>query len=200
MSPSELQLDFLKESFNIGVGRGTQVLNTMLNSHIQLTVPELRLINAMENVEFEEYEGAVATVNLQFNGALNGTCRLLLPSDSALKLVNQVMGTSDEIKETDFDAMSEGVLKEVGNIVLNSVIGVLGNTLEIQLVYSIPAFKSCDAKEIIDGLKRNDEQVGLMTRTHFNIESMDIHGDILTLFSLDSFSDLLSLIDKSIND
>ncbi|MFP5259477.1 MAG: chemotaxis protein CheC, partial [Acidobacteriota bacterium] len=44
MSLSSLQLDILQELINIGVGRAAGMLNQMVNTHIQLQVPVLRVL------------------------------------------------------------------------------------------------------------------------------------------------------------
>ncbi|MBI9102430.1 MAG: chemotaxis protein CheC [Spirochaetales bacterium] len=199
MQLSELQLDFLKENFNIGVGRGAKVLNSMLSSHINLSVPEIELVDKLNGSYFPHLSSSIATVDLEFNGSLAGTCKLLFPADSALNLVRQVSGEDEGERETDFDPMSEGVLKEIGNIVLNSVMGVIGNTLDIQLQYTVPTFKECQVEELIDKSYFSDESTALLARICFSIEVMDIRGEILTLFRLGSFSELLSLIDKKID-
>jgi|GEM_PF-3941068 len=43
MNINNEQLDAIKEIFNIGVGKGAQVLSQLLESHIQLEVPDIRI-------------------------------------------------------------------------------------------------------------------------------------------------------------
>ena len=199
MNLTDFQLDFLRENFNIGVGKGAKVLNTMLSSHIKLTVPEIRLLSNKEDDVVSSYNASIATVDLSFTGTLNGACKLLFPSDSALKLVRSISDQPEQEGEADFDAMSEGVLKEIGNIVLNSVIGVLGNTLDVQLHYSVPVFKQYQLDDLNQSGLISDDNVGLLARIQFNIETMDVTGEILTIFKMTSFAQLLDLVDKSLS-
>lgn len=199
---TEDHLDYIKETFNIGVGKGAKILNTMLNSHIILSVPELSVLdkqNAMKELE-DKHENLLASVDLNFKGPLSGMCKLIFPTESALQLVNEVQGNEMDDIEEGFDAMSEGVLKEVGNIVLNSVIGILCNYLKIQLNYSVPTFTEGSINDLVDSAFSENDTVALLARIQFHIESMNVKGDVMTIFNMGSFSQLLKLIDEQLNE
>ncbi len=200
MNISDVHLDYIKEILNIGVGRGAGVLNAMLNTHITLDVPDILLFDELDNSILPESDRSVASVDLNFHGELAGVCKLLFPTESALKLVNQVSGEGELNNETVFDPMSEGVLKEIGNIILNSVIGVLCNNLGIQLKYEVPSFVEASLEELFNNSFSDDDTTGLLARIHFSVEAINVHGDVLTVFKMGSFSKLLELIDQQIND
>jgi len=200
MNISDAHLDYIKEVFNIGVGKGAKILNAMLQTHITLNVPEISVLENTDDIKLSEENTSLATVNLPFNGPLNGHCKLIFPTDSALKLVKEISGEEKILIEDDFDAITEGVLKEIGNIVLNSVIGVLCNYLEIQLKYSVPVFNESMVNDLIRDTFSEDGTVGLLARIHFLIESMDVQGDVMTVFKMGSFSQLLKLIDEKTNE
>jgi chemotaxis protein CheC len=195
---NDRQIDFFKDTFNMGVGKGVQVLNSMLNSNIILNVPEIYYVNNPREI-FTKLEDSVSTVNLKFDGILKGDCQLLFPSESALKLVKNVTGQMYDGIETDFDAVSEGVIKEIGNIVLNSVMGVLGNTLNINLVYSVPTFTECAMEELLSIDFAEKSTVGVIGRIEFKIEAMDVEGEVLTIFKMGSFDNVLENMDRIIN-
>jgi len=102
--------------------------------------------------------------------------------------------------ETKFDSISEGVLKEIGNIVLNSIIGTLCNNLKIQLKYTVPVFFEKERENIIEDAFSSEGVTGVFARIHFTIESINVQGDVMTVFNLDSFPKLLNLIDEYSND
>lgn len=192
------QLDFLKEIFNIGVGKGARVLNTMLNSHIILHVPEIHIADNPRDL-FPSREAKVSSVALPFDGSVKGSCRLIFPSPSAMKLVENVTGRAHMESASGFDAMSEGVLKEIGNIVLNSVMGVLGNTLNVKLIYSVPSYRECALEDLLDDNLSEDNTVGLVARIQFTIESLAVGGEILTVFKLGSFDQVLAYMETILN-
>jgi len=196
MQLTELQMDFFKETFNIGVGKGARVLNTMLSTHITLSIPEIQIVDSHYQNTTPHDDASVATVALDFDGQLKGSCQLLFPTESAMNLVNCVTGDMGDEVESDFDAMSEGVLKEIGNIVLNSVMGVLGNTLAIELIYTVPTFRDCEIQDLIKSNFDGGQSVGLIARINFHIESIDVRGEVLTIFNLGSFNHLMDQVDK----
>ena len=198
MDLTELQRDFLNEIFNIGVGRGADVLNTMLSSHIVLKVPEIIVYDERESINFSEKNSSLASVALKFSGVLSGVCKLVFPSDSALKLIRNISEQSIGLNDTNFDAMSEGVLKEIGNIVLNSVMGVIGNTLNIKLEYSVPSIEE-QPFDVALGMNENKKNVAILARISFLIQEMAVQGEVITIFNMDTFGNFLELMDSYIN-
>ena len=124
-------IDFLKELLNIGVGKGANILNVMLRSHVQLTVPSVLLID-IEDLEAELghiIREQISVVDLGFHDDLAGAAKLIFPRESAKKLVNMVLEEEDEV---EFDSIKADTLTEIGNVVLNSVTGTISNFLNIR--------------------------------------------------------------------
>jgi chemotaxis protein CheC len=211
VGPSDKQIEALKEIINIGVGHGAGVLNTMLNSHITLNVPFIKLLSPQSlKAEMEEYhEGIVATVQMGFGGSLAGNACLAFPKKSASKLVASLAG--ERFESNDFDSIQTGTLNEIGNIVLNGVIGSISNMLKLSLKYKIPIYMEGNIESIIDSIEGNIDTVVdsgkdqfdlaiLLARTKFTIEALATEGDILLFFELGSFETLISAIDRIGND
>lgn len=78
--------DFLKELFNISVGKAASVLSEIVNKKINLRVPELKLINLEENSsEFYDYilnvgSGSILISSLSFNKEIKGIANLIFPA------------------------------------------------------------------------------------------------------------------------
>lgn len=100
---SELQKDALKEVINIGVGKGADSLNQLLNTHIKLEIPNLKIIPADKLSEELGYmgKGQLSTVNLKFSGDLEGSSLLIFPEVSAASLVTALMGDQFDSSEMD---------------------------------------------------------------------------------------------------
>lgn len=61
MALTDKQSDALKELINIGVGRGASALNMMLNSHIRLQVPFVKVLSPTDwKREFKSLEEIVS--------------------------------------------------------------------------------------------------------------------------------------------
>ena len=130
-------IDALQELVNIGVGRAAGVLNDMLASPIQLNIPEVRLLTPEElKLELKNQFGdsLLATVQLSFSGSFSGTAELVFPTESAATLVSVLTGEAPGTP--DLDVVKIGALLEIGNIVLNGIMGSLSNALIEHLDYS----------------------------------------------------------------
>jgi chemotaxis protein CheC len=90
-----------------------------------------------------------------------------------------------------------GTLSEVGNIVLNGVMGSIGNILKQHISYTIPTY----IEDSIENLLTLDSNINpppntiLLVRIRFMIQQLQIEGDIILLFEVGSFTALLAAID-----
>ena len=189
------QIDSLREIINIGVGRGADVLNTMLNSHISLQVPFVKVLSK-EELE-EEMKGheknQLSVVRLGFKGNTSGSSELIFTSESASKLITAFTG--EESESFDLDSIRAGTLTEIGNIVLNAVVGSISNMLNLHLKYSVPNYMEGNTKNLFPK-DIDPDSVILLAKTRFKIEEFKIEGDIALFFELGGFDLLLNSIDK----
>lgn len=191
MSLTSMQLDILQELINIGVGRAAGMLNQMVSTHIQMQVPVLRVLTPLQLEEL--YSGrpdsVFSAVQLSFTGEFAGISALIFPPESASKLVSVMLGR-EGVPEGD-DQLRSGTLQEVGNIVLNGVMGSIANILKEPLRYSAPDFVEDNITNIMGVVPG----MILMARTQFSMRDHLIEGEVLILFSLSSFDSLLTAID-----
>lgn len=197
----EQHLEVLKELINIGVGRGASVLNSMLNSHINLHVPVLKILKKEELSGYLHQSDLeqIAVVGLPFRGELSGSTKLIFPSESAVKLVNAFTGEIDG--DIDMDAIRVGTLSEIGNIVVNSVMGSISNMLKIHFNYIVPYYQEGKLDEVI--LNRSESFSAnniLLAQTHFSIDRLQVVGDIAIFLELGSFKYLLESIECFMNE
>jgi chemotaxis protein CheC len=196
MNPTPDQIDTLKELINIGVGRAAGMLNDMLQSRVSLQVPYVKLFTPVTLQEEMEKLGneKLSTVRLTFKGPFSGIASLVFPPDSAAKLVDVLTG--EEPGETDMDSIRTGTLTEVGNIILNGVMGSIGNVLEKHINYSIPTYMEDNIKKLMLADTLDANTTILLAHTRFSIEQLHIEGDIILLFEVGSFDALLTAIDS----
>lgn len=191
------QMDILKEMINIGVGRAAGILNEMTKFRVLLQVPFIKVLSPSDLKKETEELGShiVAAVRLGFKGPFSGRAALVFPPDSASKLVSVLTG--EEPGTPELDSVRAGTLEEVGNIVLNGVMGSIANILKQHIKYSLPTY----TEDTIDKLISLDiidppPNTILLVHIRFTIQQLHIEGDIILLFEVGSFSALLSLIDS----
>ncbi len=139
MSPGAEHLDALAEIVNIGVGRAAGMLHDMLGAPIELAVPSVETVPAerLAAAGFGDLtdEGCVL-VYMPFQGSLHGTAGLIVPAASAARLAAVLTG--EEIGAEDAEGLRADTVIEVGSIVLNGILGSLGNLLELPVSYDPP--------------------------------------------------------------
>lgn len=190
------QLDALQEMINIGVGRSASMLNQMLDVHVQLHVPQVKVLPApVVEEELAQQLGLdpVATVQLGFSGSLSGLAQLVFPTASAAKLVSALSSEATDEPE-DLDALRTGTLSEIGNIVLNGVMGMLSNLLHQNFQYSMPSYVEEEIHYLFSIKNVLKDDVVLLAQTRFLIEQLLVTGDIILLFNIGSFDALLAVM------
>jgi chemotaxis protein CheC len=185
------QLDGLSELINMGVGRAASALNDLVDGHVDLSVPEVHVVavedlpGALSGLGRE----AVSSVQMAFRGSLDGSAFLVFPQPSAIKLVNLI--TADDSGSADVDSILSGTLTEVGNILINCVVGTLSNVLRQPLHYSPPVYEEEPLTRLLVRQGR-EEPLIVLARTTFHIRQMQVEGSLLLLFELQSFDSLLA--------
>lgn len=195
MNLTPYQLDALKELINIGVGRAAAVLSEMVKNHISLDVPFIKILSPEQlKTEMEEISRErVAAVRLGFSGPFSGSAALVFPPDSAAKLVTVLTG--EEPGTPDIDSVRAGTLNEVGNIVINGVMGSISNVLHHQIDYSLPNYLEDRIESLLKLNNPYPSFTALLAKTRFLIEKLRIEGNIILIFEVGSFDSLLSAID-----
>ncbi|MFH1852265.1 MAG: chemotaxis protein CheC [Candidatus Neomarinimicrobiota bacterium] len=196
MSINTSQVDALLEMINIGVGRGSSILNTLLKQHITMSVPTIRIIRSGELplLNAVKRNGTISGIKLAFSRDFHGNAQIVFPSSTIPVLISALIG--EECESADIDSLRSATLSEVGNIVLNSVVGTISNLLQISLDYSLPAyFESRDTNLHFNEELRSDS-ILILADTNFSIEKLQIDGNIVLIFAVNSFERLLALLDN----
>jgi chemotaxis protein CheC len=194
---SENQLDVLKELMNIGVGRSIGALHDLVHSHIVMDIPRVEVLSTGDAMQRLQALGltTVSTVNLRFDGPFSGVSSLYFPADEADKFVSLLDGRAAESGE-GIELLRSGVLMEVGNIVLNGVMGSFGNVLGRHFTFSVPDYFEGSSREILNS-RPSGTSVVLLSLCNFHVENSPIDGYINLIFDLESLHALLAAIDQA---
>lgn len=198
---TEVQLDALQEFINIGVGRAAAMLNEMVEAPIQLSVPVLRVFDSdalraeflprLDNQRF-------AAVRLSFAGTFSGSAELLFPTESAVALVSLLTG--EERDSPDLDGVKVGTLTELGNIVINGVLGSLSNLLKQRMDYTLPLYHEGTLEKLLSfNHLFGQNTVFLLAQAKFEIKQLEIVGELILVFEMTSFSELLNGVDQELH-
>ena len=195
------QMDGLAEVINIGVGSAASFLNDIIDAHITLEVPRVRLFpfEKLPLIESKFGEDLVSCVVQTFQADYTGTAALVFPPESATRLVSAVTG--EDITSVELDAVRSGVLTEIGNIVINAILGTMGNLLQTSLEFSLPEYRQMKIAEFVSPESvHNQDGFIILAEASFEIETLRINSYILLIFELASIDLLISMIDNATSD
>ncbi len=184
MHLSPEQLDALQELLNIGVGRAAGSLNQMIEKPIRLHIPFIQVGTREElTPHIQQIQQApLSSVQLPFQGTFSGSACLLFPTTSAATLITALIG--DEEDSDTMDSLREATLTEIGNIVLNGVMGSLANILHNRITYSVPFYQETSLQELLQPLSSDSCDILLWAQTQFTIEDYAITGDIILMMGI----------------
>jgi len=195
---SEYQDDILRELINIGIGNAAGVLNQMVQSHVTLQVPEIRLISPAEFINQPNGGdwGRGVAIRIAFGGAFEGVTALIFSQQSASTLVSLLVGQVD--LGLDMDSLRIGTLQEVGNIVLNGVMGSIANMLGEHIDYMPPDYYEDDVAHVLPDDIEQEGGIIIFIRANFLIQEHLIEGDVLIFFNTSTLRELIRHIDAKL--
>lgn len=197
MKCTNSQIDVLKEIVNVGVGKVAKLLNAMLNSHISLQVPSLKILLPDElEMELSKYTNEqLFCVNLPFNSTISGVAELVFSAENASKFVTAL--TNEQVDTDDMNSIRAGTLTEIGNIVLNAVMGNISNFLGLKFRYSIPTYTEGDFSSLIPVCPATPDVRVVVVHACFVVEKLKVEGNIILFFEEGSFDRLLEELEVS---
>ena len=135
---NSIHFDVLKEIANIGAGNATTALSKLLDSKVDMHVPNIEFMEFKDLAEaIGGAENVVVGILLTLETGIDGMMMFVLESDSAEKIVNSLMGrTSGSLNE--FDEMDLSALQEIGNIIAGSYLNALSQMTNLTLTPSVP--------------------------------------------------------------
>ncbi|MBF0342736.1 MAG: hypothetical protein HQL06_00750 [Nitrospirae bacterium] len=191
--------DSIREIINMGIGQAAGLLNEMFNTHITLRIPDIKIIlkEELNNEVSHLWRERVSVVWFPFSGTFCGTSYILFQSSSASNLVDLLGDNTSE--DSVLDLIKIGALIEVGNIVLNGVIGTMVNLFDAKLNYSVPDYRELLAPQLISENRFEQGSVIIMARTCFEIKDQLINADILICLDASSFDVIVNYVNTMFN-
>jgi len=191
---TEKQVAELSYILNIGVQQAAEVLNEMVQTQIRLDVVhsdvsrlDIQQPSIYQNSSDERLFSAVA---LGFKGPFSGNTALIFPTQSVPTLVPLLFG---EEPVADIEEVKVGILTELGNIVLNGIMGAIGNKLKKHFEYAVPIYTEERLASLMSASSSN-EQVQLVSHVNFNIEKLQMEGKIILYFDVGTLDDLINML------
>lgn len=188
------KLDALTELINIGVGRAAASLSDLVGQRVQLSIPQVHVCRGPESQSlFQSLCGEPETVISQaFRGTFHGKTALCLSQASSVSLAELLSGTSHGAAE--LDAELSGILLEVGNIMINGVMGALSNAAAAELTYSMPELQTGNHRVRGSQLELLKDKDVLIGDVRFQVMQHDIQGSMIMVFAIGTMDSMLDAI------
>jgi chemotaxis protein CheC len=185
---SGLQRDGLAEYITIGVGRAAAQLSAMTGRPVALSVPRIWLVGDLAEVAGDG--GPVSFVEQGFTGPLAGSVALVFPVPDGHRLVCLMLG--EEVGALP-DAERAAALTEVGNVVVNAVMGSFANLTRLELAFALPEYREGPVADlaVAGGGALLAAEVG------FALDGQAVHGRLLLFFAVATIDRLAALLDEA---
>jgi chemotaxis protein CheC len=191
----ELELDALTELVNLGVSKAALSLREMVKEEVLLSVPHVSIVTRDQAIAElgQRTASRLVAVHQNFEGDIRGRALLIFPEAQSMELVRAVIG--GELSLEDLMELEQEALAETGNVLLNSCLGTIANSLERSLRISLPEVVHGQGTEFFNMTPspRDDDSV-LFIYINFSLRSRDIQGYLAMLLDLPSLVTLKELL------
>lgn len=204
MDDNTFKYDILNELFNIGVGKAASLLSDIIERKILLSVPKIEILNiSREGLKISEHlpkvlDGALMVSSICFEEKLSGKANLIFPAEKMRKFINLCVHNTDEAErdyiDMDFTDVDFDVIKEIGNIILNCIIGEIGNNLDMSLKYTLPEVQVFDKINLDKDMNDGEYNSVIILYITFSIDNTEIEGAILVNLTLNSLNELMKIL------
>lgn len=182
---NDLERDALTEIFNHGVGQAAQSLSEIAQEEVTLSVPRVTVSERQELAKQLETQGCqrLCAVRQAFSGVLETDALLIFPVDQSLLLVQMMVGGDVPLEQ--LGEMEKDALAEVGNILLNAVVGSMADLLHMQFEGTLPEVEQGSARQVL-GMDASSTDSVLNLEVDFAIASREMRGFIAFMLDVKS--------------
>ena len=191
--------DVLKELGNIGAGNATTALAQMLQTKVDMKVPQVRLLDFKDVGEvMGGEEQIVVGIYLAVEGDFTGSIMFILEQNAGKTLVSKLMGTPPS--DGEFNEIEISAMKEIGNIITGAYLNSLAQMTNLKMLPSVPDL-SIDMLNAILSVPAIEfgimgDQI-LLIQTVFT-DDVDLNGYFILMPDLESYSKMLRALGLSI--
>lgn len=199
---TERQKDALTQFINLAFSRCAVSLSELTGDCVRLEISAISVhsISGLPAVLSSVGEGEVATVSQIFKGSMSGNALLLFSYESAVTIMN-LLADKQNMKPHLLNVSAYEMLTEIGNILLNACLTMLGNLLETQVVFSVPLLNLQKLSVVIHSLVagKSELRYALLVRTSLHLHEHWVSGYIVVVLGVPSLHCLIKAIETWAN-
>lgn len=197
LSPTELQLDALREVANVGCGHAATALSRLVGGRqVRIDVPRALVADPADLPALlggEEQRVVAASLGMQ--GGLSGSLLLVLPEEDARRLCSLLLNAPGEgaLREDERSAFSE-----TANIVASACLTAISHLTGLRLLPTVPTVAQTLAGVVVDDVLAQVEAeagvVVVLEARFLAVAAPPIEGQILMVPDRASLKRLLETL------
>jgi chemotaxis protein CheC len=183
-TPTQLQLDALREVTNIGCGRAASALSQLVGGRkVEIGVPVVKIspVDTLADLVGGADTKVIAAI-LGMSGGVNGNLVLILPEDDAHRLAALLLNHPVDEKLTE---IGKSALSEAANILASACLSAIGQLTGLKLLPSTPTLTQDHAGAVMDdalsGLEAQKGLVVVLEAKFFTSTTPLVGGQMLLL-------------------
>ncbi len=198
------EVDILQEIMNIAFGQAASDLADVIDIHVMLNVPYIKILQATELPDYIKDEikdiSSISIIEQKFLGKFRGNALMVFPSYAGKELI-VLFGLEENVHlEADpVETLGRETLLEVGNIMIGACIGKLAELLKDNVTYSPPRIiienHPCDT---IPESQLSTDDSAIVLKTVFSFDKGAISGFVFLVTSHESIQWLKEALQKFI--
>jgi chemotaxis protein CheC len=220
---SEAELDFLKETMNIGAGNTATALSQMLKCTVDISIPEVKILPLAEvHSILAEPSFPVVSVRMGMVGDVKGDLFFIVPNKQKMRLINLVRKASPGyshlrkaeqesakrdpkkpgpgILNRELTDLDRSILTEIGNIVAGVYLTAIHDFCRLNIYHSVPCLICDMIQAALDESLVNlswQLQTTFLIENIFVVENDHIRTFLLIIPSKESIDTLVDSIEQA---
>ncbi|SFG01612.1 flagellar motor switch phosphatase FliY [Sporolactobacillus nakayamae] len=190
---SDLDEDVLGEIGNISFGSAATALSTILNKKVEITTPQVHLVN--RNNLSEEFPVPHVSVLVNYTEGFQGSCMLVIKTRDASVIANLMMGGDGTNPAEQISDMEMSAVQEAMNQMMGSSSTAMSTVFNRRIDISPPKLSLMNVKtnQGIENLPKDE----IMFEISFQLKIGDlVDSHIMQLIPIDFGKQLVNLLVK----
>lgn len=190
-----MELDILREIGNIGQGNAASALSGMLNEKVNIAVPNIKILDFNEVVNFlGGPENIAIGLLVGLSDKINGMMLCIMQEPFVSHIVKAIFG-NDITDLTSLSEMEMSFVTEVGNILSASYVNAISSMTGLNIQISVPQISVDMVGAILSVPAVEFAQIGdkvLFIDDSFLVGDSEIQSNMILVPELESLSTLFA--------
>ena len=199
---SEMEKQILQEIMNIAFGSASGDLEDVIDVSIILHVPEIEMLSINELPQYLQANIKLnknsTVIEEKFWGEFSGSSILVFPEGMNKDLISILSGqNTDNVETTSIYKIEQGVLLEIGNILIGACVGKITELLKTVVTYTSPQASEGSNEDFNHIIQNYDpNSAAIILKTYFKFKDHDLQGNLMIITSHKSILWLKSSINS----